>query len=217
MSALCSNIANLEHGVWHNFVLYREVVIQVAGNLEGRSSGCDKVGWAKRRPGDRPGAGIVEQISSACKGSVVHRRRLNQWRIRECILLPNAIERAVIEEPESGTYCPFAIPERIISQTQPRPPIVIGTWIDSASEGGTSYQRTDCLSSAASGAFWKDKPIGIGCCIYRFSGGCQSSHRAANRINHRGIGRIVQGRIEVHECVIAVGWGRKVAIPYARV
>src|SRR5580704_15831762 len=45
MRALCADVADLNHGVRHDLALNREVVIEIAGNLESWGSGCDQRDW----------------------------------------------------------------------------------------------------------------------------------------------------------------------------
>ena len=68
MRAFCASVANFEHSVGHDLVLYRKVVIQIAGHLEGRSPGCDQLGWAEPGTCCRPEVWIVEQIKVVVSG-----------------------------------------------------------------------------------------------------------------------------------------------------
>ncbi len=48
MCALCTDVADLEHGIVHQFMLNRHVEIHVAGHFECRGSRCDQTvspGW----------------------------------------------------------------------------------------------------------------------------------------------------------------------------
>src|ERR1700724_3289332 len=131
MRAFGGDVTNFKHSVRHYFMLHRKVVIQIAGDLEGWRSGRHQVGGAKRGTCNLAASAkrIIEQVESAGVRRVCDGRGLNERRILERILFPDAVERAVIEQAYSGTHCPLAVSKRIVCQTKARPPVVAGIWI----------------------------------------------------------------------------------------
>src|ERR1035437_650683 len=124
MRTLGAYIAHFQHGVGHNLVLHRKVVVKVVRNLKGRVSGGSQGIWAQRCTGWCPGERVVEPIQGGSKG-VKDCGGLDQRRIAEGVLLPNAIQGAVIEDAETRSHSPFAVPERIVREAETRPPVVV--------------------------------------------------------------------------------------------
>src|ERR1035437_1211548 len=121
MRSFGAHIGEFHYGVGHDFMLHRDVVVLVAGNLESRRlaysarSGCSQAARIERgRWDNRPRRLLIVEQVEARSSIVGNGCGLNQRRITERVLLPDTIKQAVVENAVSRPDRRLAVPKRII-------------------------------------------------------------------------------------------------------
>src|SRR6185437_10608026 len=121
MTGLGTHIRNFHHGARHKLTLNAQVVVSVIRYLERRITGGGETIRTVRY-----GRGSAREV---VKLRVVDGCAMRQRRIDKGVLLPDAIQQAIIEDTEPATYDHLAVAAEIIGKADAWSEVGVVVWV----------------------------------------------------------------------------------------